>query len=475
MANPRAKREERTDRIVSARHRAVTHKSGFSVGTLNPPAGMEFIQVKIDESLTITVLPFKVGESINRFSQDIRSNSNAQPGDLYYEQTFFTHREVGPEAKPVVCPRRTFGKRCPICEYRAALMKEPAADQEEIKNLAPKERQVFCVLDHKNPKKGPQLLEISFHLFGKLLDTRIKTDPQGDTGPRQYFHSPGKDGMTLILTVTGKTMGGGKPFPEVTAIDFEPRKNQLKAEWLAAVPNLCDLPAEIPYNELGSLFRQDDGETPAESTEAPQAAEASAEGGEWGDDAPAVDDQPKLWTVGETCCFTYKDETHTGEIVAINEAKQLAQVKVEGKDKPAVVKLEELVLPAEPEATADDWGTGDAPAAEGGDDWGTSGDEPAAETGAEGGDDWGTGDTPAEAPAEGGDDWGGDAPATEAPADDWGADPAPAKPAAKPAPAKAPPKAAAAPAAKGPPPKAPPKGPPAKPAAGPPKKPPVKK
>lgn len=452
-----AAREAREERVVSARHRATEHKVGFGVSTLNTPAEIPYMQLA-EGLLTVEIFPYEVTKAILGYSEDIRKASGVKPGDLYFEQTFFTHRDIGPEAKAVICSRRTFGEKCPICEHRAWLMKDPASDQQAIKDLTPKERQVFCLLNHKELPKGPQLLEVSFHNFGKLLDSRVKNDPEGKDGPRQFFASPGAKGMTLQLTVGMKSMGPGtKLFPEVTAIDFVPRKHALKPEWLKKVPALCELPIKIPYDELRQLFYQDEGgggaDTAAGGDDTPAAAAPADDSGGWGDDAPAeAPAEAKLWTVGERACFTYKDEQFEGEIVAINEGKKLAQVKVEDKPKPAVVSLDDLVMPAEPEAAGDGWGD-DAPAADAPADEGW-GDTPAAETGAEAGDDWGTdaGTAPAEEPAA--------EPAAEA-GDGWGDDPEPAKT----NPAKAPPKQPA---------KAPAKAPPGKTPAKAPAKPPVK-
>ncbi|HQE50455.1 MAG TPA: hypothetical protein PKV93_14025, partial [Fervidobacterium sp.] len=44
-------------------------------------------------------------------------------GDLWYKRPYWLHRGVGPDNRSVVCPT-SVGKPCPICEYRAQLLKD---------------------------------------------------------------------------------------------------------------------------------------------------------------------------------------------------------------------------------------------------------------------------------------------------------------------------------------------------------------
>lgn len=461
MANARQAREagkERAEMVVDAGHRAAVHKSGFSSGIIEVPDGTPFFKFKKGVYM-LEMIPWLTSKRIEMFDKDIQ-NHHKGPGSPSYEQTYWNHPFIGPNEETVVCLKKTFGKRCPICEEKAAMMKDPSFAKEDIAKLHPKERQAFWIVDHAEASKGPQLLDISFHNFGKLLDKRVNNDVPG--GTRRFFADP-KNGSTLQVEIDDATIGIGKPFAQASAIDFiTPRKKALNPAWLKAAVPLSDCVKEMTYAEVLKIFTLADdaveGATAA-SAEAPSndelAGEAAAAGEEEG---------PIAWEVDHVCGFVYKDETLTGTIVKINAAKGLAMVQVEGKesDKPSVVAFTDLFIPEEPgdvdqsqdpPATDDGWGdepaaTAEAPAAD--DGWG---DTPAAETGAESGDAWGDEPATTEAPAATDDGWGDD----PAPAE-------PAEPAAKPKPkpaAAAPkpaPKPAAAPAAK------------PKPAAGPRKK-----
>lgn len=235
----RKKREER--RYADPRKRAEEHQSGFERTVFNVPEGMKVFSLKKDGVYRIDILPYIVGEG----------NPFADAGMLHYERTFFTHRGIGPESNSYVCLRKTFKKDCPICDHRARMGRDPDEDADLVKALAPKERQLFNVIDLSNPDDGVQLWEISFHLFGKLLDTKIKNDDEGDYGDFFKLDS----GLLLKLGVEEKSFGG-KDFYEVRDIEFKARKQQYDDSMLEQAGILDDLLVEMEYDALKAIFLQ---------------------------------------------------------------------------------------------------------------------------------------------------------------------------------------------------------------------------
>lgn len=269
MANER-KNRGREERQSTARRRAETHQGGgFARTTFKVPKGISVWKPKAGETYTVDILPFKASK--RKFMQSI---TFADPGFEHYERTFFTHPRIGPNENAYVCSAATFDKPCFPCEYRMKLAKKDGAAEQEIKALYAKERQLFCVWDHADKSKGPQLWEVSFHLFGKLLDTRIKS---AKNGRYDGFYFPDAEGKTLELTFVEKQMGTNK-FSEVVSIDFMDRDEEIPEEVLAKVPCLDDLIIETPYDRLKKIFLQepdaedgagDDGGAPDEDDDKP--------------------------------------------------------------------------------------------------------------------------------------------------------------------------------------------------------------
>src|SRR6185369_8506792 len=174
-------------------------------------------------------------------------------GDLWYQRTIFVHHSVGAEEKAYLC-LKTIGKRCPICDARAEMMKSPDGDDDLIKQLAPKEREVFNVIDRNNKKEGVQLWEYSFHLFGKLLETEIR---EGEDDLADFAELEG--GKTLKLRFKEKTMGKNK-FLECDRIDFEDREEDYDEEILDDVLDLDAILNVHPYEKLENIILEREDE-----------------------------------------------------------------------------------------------------------------------------------------------------------------------------------------------------------------------
>jgi hypothetical protein len=234
----------RRERRSSARRRAETHVTGFQTSTVRMPEGMSFYGLKAGVH-NIDIVPF-VPNPTNPFYDP------KYPDDLHYERTYWQYRNLGPEGKAYVALCK-LGKRDPVQDWLRDHSNDPSQDQEYIKNLVPKERQLFFVHDHAEPGKL-KVLDVSFHNFGKLLDSRIKTSPEDSGWDEFYFADDG--GSTLRITVEEASMGGGRPFCEVTAIDFLPRKEGqgIPKQVMDQVCCLDDLLVVLPYDKLRTIF-----------------------------------------------------------------------------------------------------------------------------------------------------------------------------------------------------------------------------
>ena len=241
---------------LSAKKWAETADSGFTPSVVKLPEGVSFFTPKKAGTYRLEIIPYVVPEKPKG-----GPNPNAQGGELHYERTFFSHRGIGADEKSYVCPAKTAGKPCPICEHRKELMRDKDADEDLIKALAPKQRQLWNIYDHGEPDKGVQVWEVSFHLFGKQLKAAVLNSDEDDKF--EYFADP-EDGMTLRVGMEEKSFGGNT-FLEAASISFKPRKTPLSDEILDAAHPLDDLLILFDYDKLKSIFLQEEGiEHPAD-------------------------------------------------------------------------------------------------------------------------------------------------------------------------------------------------------------------
>lgn len=229
----------RERRQSAARKRAETHSTGFETTLLRIPEGLSFFEPKAGIK-TIDIVPYITG----------KGNPFSEPGEIYFERTFWCWRYLGAEEKTYACLHKTFGKRDPVQEWKNEEAKNPNADQKFLKDLVPKERQLFLIWDGVDPKKL-QLWEVSHHLFGKLLDSRIKNSDERMGWDQFYFGD--EEGMSLRLTFEEKS-GGGYTWLDVTAIDFLRRDAPLPQAVQDHGICLDELIVETPYNDLRRAF-----------------------------------------------------------------------------------------------------------------------------------------------------------------------------------------------------------------------------
>ncbi len=80
----------------------------------------------------------------------------------------WVHMKVGPTEDQVVCPLRTLGTPCPICEHQQRLRTSDDPNDDEIDTLNPKHRVVYNIWCHdtqKEEQKGIQIWDASHFLM----------------------------------------------------------------------------------------------------------------------------------------------------------------------------------------------------------------------------------------------------------------------------------------------------------------------
>ena len=170
-------------------------------------------------------------------------------GDLWYKRPYWLHRGVGPDNRSVVCPS-SVGKPCPICEYRAQLLKDGAKwDDDTVKALKPSMRNLYVVIpkNNKNYPEEPHIWDISQFLFQDKLNEEIQENEEYETFPDL------EEGYTLRIRFAEGSFGTNK-FAEVSRIDFIERKKPYDESILEKIPSLDDMLEILPYPTIESMF-----------------------------------------------------------------------------------------------------------------------------------------------------------------------------------------------------------------------------
>ncbi len=297
----RSKKKERRERGVTARRRAEEHTSGFEPTAVICPEGTERFKEKVTRKpYRLDIIPFRMKED----------GLYADKGEIYYEKTFWVHW-LGEDIGSYICASKQIGRKCPICDYRAKLTKDVDADEDLIKSLSPRERQLFRVIDLKEKDKGIQLWEISFHNFGKHLDDRISSSDEEDNYNEFYEL---ENGFTLKVGFSESSFGGTK-FPKVSSIDFKARDEDYDEDVLEQGPDLDECVIIKEYDELKKIFLQtaddDEFETKKKTKKKSKKKEKEKVQGE--------EEDEDIWDEGDRVVVKIDGDDYAGEITDIAE------------------------------------------------------------------------------------------------------------------------------------------------------------
>ena len=240
------------EKMARARENDKSRESSY--GYLNVPGNVSILKIEDTNKVHFDFLPYIVSDEAH---PDRDEDFVASPGDLWWRRPFRIHRNIGPSSQVVVCPS-SFGKPCPICEYRTKLFKE-GADKELTDPLKLSYRYLYVVrpVGHKKFEDNVHIWDISYSLFQKLLDQ--ETDEK-----EEYLSFPSlEEGFTLAIRFTEESLGKNK-FYEASRIDFEER-DPIDEAILEDVPDLDKVLKVLSYKELETLFL--DYEDPDEDEE----------------------------------------------------------------------------------------------------------------------------------------------------------------------------------------------------------------
>jgi len=238
--------------VAADSHRQKTAASSY--GYLKLPKG---INVFKDEEgrMQLDILPYIVTDE--RHPDRNPELEIAIPGELWYKRPFKVHRNVGVDKDTVVC-LTSFGKKCPICEYKAKRVKE-GAEKEELDSMKASQRNIYAVIPIGSKKMDEKVhvWDISQYLFQNLLNEELEEDPDFAVFPDL------EEGYTLKIRFEEQTIGKNK-FNEVKRIDFVEREEAYGDDILEDVPNLDEMLTELSYEELyAKFFEVDIEEVPA--------------------------------------------------------------------------------------------------------------------------------------------------------------------------------------------------------------------
>lgn len=184
---------------------------------------------------------------------------------LVSELPYFRHNNIGsPYSHNYICPHRTFGKPCPICD---AMVKYDFNDPDEraIRNtLRPKERRLYLVRWLDGPEESKSTLYVldqSTFTFGDLISKKLMIRDREDPIESGWKKFPDlMEGFSLKIGLSTESFNNHS-FAKPVSIDFKPRSYQYASTpeeeeaFLSTIPDLYKCLNVLSYDELNEKFQ----------------------------------------------------------------------------------------------------------------------------------------------------------------------------------------------------------------------------
>lgn len=222
-------------------------RKGAQYGYLNLPKGLSVFREDPGSRVSLDIMPYEV--TIPNHPDRNDEYGNAVPGNLWYKRPYWLHRNIGADNKSIVCPSSVGGK-CPICEYRAQLLKEGADwSDDAVKALKPSMRNLYAIIPKGSKKydEVPHVWDISQFLFQDKLEEEFQENEDYDSFPDL------EEGYTLQIRFSEESFGSNK-FADTSRIDFKNRSKPYDESILEDIPNLDELLEVLSYKAIETLF-----------------------------------------------------------------------------------------------------------------------------------------------------------------------------------------------------------------------------
>ena len=243
MATSRRQRQQ-----VDAMEEIEQQQGGFDSTKLLIPDGVNLLTLDGERTLW-DILPYEVTDS-----------PHANAGDVKWVRQYYVHRRIGSAGDDYVCLKKELKQPCPVCEYVSKLAQTPGIEKDTVNAFRPKQRQLFNVYDYNKPDDGFLVFELSYHLFGKMLNNKVSgADPDDPLEARYRLFASPDEGMTVKTAWSEESFQGNKYY-EASSIEFRERTEQWDYdEVLDGTHDLDRLPLITPYEELKAILHDDDG------------------------------------------------------------------------------------------------------------------------------------------------------------------------------------------------------------------------
>ncbi len=213
----------------------------------------------IEDVNMINIIPFEIKSKNHPLVRSGKMNV----GDLDFQLDMEIHRYVGPSNADIICPKRNYGKRCPICEEREKYYAE--GKNNEAKKLKPTRRILLNVqpIIEDKPSKELMVFHVSHYLFMRELIDEAHSYKEKDEIVQFADIEKGK-----IIRFRGSEEDiEDNKMMKFKSFGFLPREEEITEEILDQTISFDEGLVLLSYEEIEKIFYGQDEEEEEENTD----------------------------------------------------------------------------------------------------------------------------------------------------------------------------------------------------------------
>jgi len=207
---------------------------------------------KAKENLNkLVIVPYEIKDDIH----PLVKAGKRKVGDFAYNLDIWVHAKIGPGESTVICPSKSFGKSCPICEAVEHAYK--TNDTETAKALKARRRVYYNVIDMADPEEGLEVFDVSHYYFEKELIGSASR--RGENGQMVRFADPDNRYGKIIKFYGEKEKTGSFESMKFKDFDFAERKIDVN-ELISKAVSFDELLTLHNYDDIMAIMNGTDEE-----------------------------------------------------------------------------------------------------------------------------------------------------------------------------------------------------------------------
>lgn len=224
----------------------------------------------------IDIVPYEITTS----KHPLVANGSWKKGQKDYMLEVYVHKSIGPNFATVICPRETYGNKCPICDKMFEAYK--AGDKKAGNALRAKRRSIYNVISRNRDAEDDIMIWDAPYTWSEERIIAAKATDEEVSGSKINFAHP-TTGNTIAFNATLSDLqpaNAKEPVVEPKEFRFIPREGSLIPYIEKAYP--LDAMLKIhTFEELEALLYatedSDDEPTEREPVETEEASTSSKE------------------------------------------------------------------------------------------------------------------------------------------------------------------------------------------------------